>query len=86
MLSKSASTIKSGAPGVFGLALFIRFGVFLLLLFAFQRVMFHLHFYGRFKSEDFSETIQAYFQGFRLDLAMIGYLAMALLPFYLLWV
>lgn len=86
MLSKSASTIKSGAPSVFGLALFIRFGVFWLLFFAFQRVMFHLHFYGRFKSEDFSETIQAYFQGFRLDLAMIGYLAMALLPFYLLWV
>lgn len=85
MLSKGQSIIKPGAPWAFGVALFLRFGLFWLLLFTVQRLMFHLHFFGRFKNELFSETIQAYFQGFRLDLAMIGYLALSLLPIYLLW-
>ena len=85
MLSKNHFAQRLGAPWAFGAALFIRFSIFWLLLFAFQRLLFNVHFIRQFRDEVFGEYVQAYYQGFRLDLAMIGYLTLALLPFYLLW-
>lgn len=85
MLNKGLKNIKSGASWAFGAAFFIRFIIFYLLLFAIQRLVFNIHFLSEFKQLDFSEYFQAYFQGFRLDMAMIGYLTLFILPFYLIW-
>ncbi len=85
MLKNGVSTIKSGAAWAYGFALTVRFAIFWLFLFAVQRLIFNLHFLEQFKKENFYEYVQAYVQGFRLDLAMIGYLILAILPFYLTW-
>lgn len=85
MLNKNHLAQRLGAPWAFGAALFVRFALFCLLLFAFQRLVFNLHFFGRFRNESFGEYIQAYYQGLRLDLAVIGYFTLVLLPFYLIW-
>jgi phosphoglycerol transferase MdoB-like AlkP superfamily enzyme len=85
MLSENKVAQKLGFPWAFSAALFLRFAIFWLLLFAIQRLIFNLHFLSDFRDEEFSEYFQAYYQGFRLDLAVIGYLTLILLPFYLLW-
>jgi phosphoglycerol transferase MdoB-like AlkP superfamily enzyme len=85
MLNEGLKTIKSGSSWAFGVAFFIRFIIFYLLLFAFQRLVFNIHFLSEFKQLDFSEYFQAYFRGFRLDMAIIGYLTLFILPFYLAW-
>ena len=86
MLSKDVSIIKSGASWAYGLAFFIRYVLFWICFFAIQRFMFNLHYWGKFQEENTAETIQAYFQGFRLDIATVGYFTLAVLPFYLFWI
>jgi len=85
MLSKDELISNSRSAAALSFAIYLRFVLFWILLFTAQRFLFNLHYLSRFRSEQFSEYFRAYYHGFRLDMAMIGYLTLGILPFYLLW-
>lgn len=63
----------------------LKFIVFWWLVFTFQRVLFSIHHADLVLSSGWGEFLGVFFQSFRLDLAMIGFIALATLPFWLLY-
>lgn len=74
-----------GAQWALGFAFFTRFVVFWLLLFVLQRAIFLVHYWSKFKEINYDEILKAFFFGLGLDLAMIGLLSLAFIPFCLTW-
>ena len=55
------------------------------LVFTIQRIIFSIHYSGIVFNDGVGEYFQLFFHSFRLDLAMIGYISMVTLPFWLFY-
>jgi phosphoglycerol transferase MdoB-like AlkP superfamily enzyme len=63
------------------LSLVLRFILFWLLVFNFQRLLFAFHYFSRIVNEGGSEFWNVFLYAFRLDLATMGFIALITLPF-----
>lgn len=62
-----------------------KFILFWWLVFTIQRIVFSIHYSGIVFNDGVGEYFKLFYHSFRLDLAMIGYISMVTLPFWLFY-
>lgn len=65
--------------------LLLRFVLFWLAVFAFQRLLFAIHHWPRVVAEGGTDLWWVFLKGLRLDLSMISFIALFSLPFLVMW-